>query len=86
MLTFQWVLVQLVCSGIEYKVNATNCGLCPDATVNASVTCLVTNTDLLTSTSNDTLCTLSVETTVCGFQSKVSEAATAMLKGTQKSI
>ena len=89
MLTFQWDPVQLVCSDIvEYKVNATNCGLCPDATVNTSVTCLVRNTDLLTNTSNtnDTLCTLSVETTVCGFQSSMSESATAMLKGTQKSI
>ena len=32
------------------------------------------------------MCTLSVETTVCGFQSNVSEAATALLKGTQKCI
>ena len=88
MLTFQWDPVELVCSDIEYKINATNCGLCPDATFNTSVTCVVRNIDLLTGTINtsDTVCTLSVKTTVCGFQSNVSEAATALLKGTQKCI
>ena len=88
MLTFKWDPVQIVCSDIGYKVNATNCGICPDATVNTSVICVVRDTDLVTSTSNtnDTLCTFSVETTVCGFQSNVSESATALLKGTQKCI
>ena len=30
---------------------------------------------------NESVCTLSIETMVCGFQSHVSEAVTAMLKG-----
>ena len=84
MLTFQWDPVQLVCSDFEYKINATNCGMCPDTTVNTSVACVVGDIDLLTSTSNTngTVCTLSIETTVCGFQSNSSEAVTALLKGT----
>ena len=78
---FQW---DPVCQDIEYKVNATNCGICPNATFNASVACIVGDIDLLTGTGNTnvTMCTLTVETTVCGFQSNPSEAATALLKGT----
>ena len=75
-LTFQWDPVQLICS--SYKINAVGCGACPNATLNTSVTCVVSN--LLT---NNSICTLSIETTVCGFQRNISEAATALLKGIQ---
>ena len=53
--------------------------MCPNTTLNASVTCVVN--DILTSTSNKSVCTLSIETTVCGFQSNISETVTAILKG-----
>ena len=76
-LTFQWDPVQLICS---YKVNAEDCGVCPNTTLNASVTCVVN--DILTSASSNSVCTLSIETTVCGFQSNISGTATAILKGT----
>ena len=81
-LSFQWVSVQLVCSDItEYKINAVGCGACPNITLNTSVTCVVSN--ILTS---NTVCVLSVKTTVCGFQSNSSEAVTSMLKGMQYTI
>ena len=76
-LTFQWDPVQSICS---YKVNAEGCGVCPNTTLNTSVTCVV-NDILVNSASNNSVCTLSVETMVCGFQSNVSEVVTATLKG-----
>ena len=79
-LTFQWDPVQSICSYIQYKVNAEGCGVCPNTTLSASVTCIV-NDILANGTSNNSVCTLSVETMVCGFQSNVSEVVTAMLKG-----
>ena len=51
--------------------------MCPNTTLGESVTCAVN--DILTN--SNSVCTLSVETMVCGFQSHVSEAVTAMLKG-----
>ena len=78
-LVFQWDPVQSVCLDIGYKVNAMNCGVCPDTIFTTSLTCIVNE-------AFNSMCTLSVETTVCGFQGNVSEAATAMLKGTQKCI
>ena len=75
--TFQWDPVQSICS---YKVNAEGCGVCPSTTLSASVTCVVNNI-LANGTSNNSVCTLSVETMVCGFQSNVSETVIAMLKG-----
>jgi hypothetical protein len=74
-LTFQWDPVELICS---YKVNAEGCGVCPNTTLNVSVTCVVNDNVRL---ANNSVCTLSVETMVCGFQSDTSEAVTAMLKG-----
>jgi hypothetical protein len=59
-----------------YKVNADGCGVCPNTTLNASVTCVVN--DIL---ANNSVCILSVESMVCGFHSNISEAVTAMLKG-----
>lgn len=65
------------CSDIEYKVNAVNCGVCPNVTQNTSVTCEVRDTF----SGN---CTLSVETIVCGFQNSSengSDPVTVILKG-----
>ena len=76
-LTFQWNPVQSICSYMQYKVNAEGCGVCPNTTLSASVICVVN--DILTN--SNSVCTLSVETMVCGFQSNVSETVIAMLKG-----
>ena len=70
--------MQSICPDIEYKVNAVNCGACPEIILgNTSVTCIVN--DALNS---NNLCTLSVETIVCGSNSgNKSDTATAVLKG-----
>ena len=61
--------------------------MCPNTTLDASVTCVVKLDDILTdSASKNSTCTLSVETTVCGFQSESSETAIAILKGTSKKL
>ena len=49
-------------SDIEYKVNAMNCGMCPDTIFNRSpLTCYVSSVF----TSNSSVCSLSIEITVC---------------------
>ena len=71
--------MQSVCSDIEYKVNTMNCGMCPDAIFNTSLTCYVSSV----LTSNSSVCALSIETTVCGSDSgNKSNTVTAILKGT----
>ena len=78
MLTFQW---DSVCADSEYNINATDCGACPNTTISTSVICIVSG--ILTSTSNNyTVCTLSVDATVCGFQTSSgneSDTVTAIL-------
>ena len=78
-LTFQWDPAQLFCS---YQINAEGCGVCPNTTLNTFVTCVVHDIPA-NSNSNNSVCTLSVKTTVCGFQSESSETATAILRGIQ---
>ena len=83
-LTFQWEPVQFICS---YKVNAEGCGMCPNTTLHASVTCVVKVNDILTnSASKNFVCNLSISTTACGFQSESSETAMAILRGTSKKL
>ena len=38
-LDFTWDPVQTTCPAVEYKVTAVNCGVCPTATHNTSITC-----------------------------------------------
>ena len=51
--------------------------MCPNTTLSASVTCVVN--DILAN--SNSVCTLSVETMVCGLQSNISEVTTAILIG-----
>ena len=52
-----------------------NCGMCPDAIFTTSLTCIVNK-------AFNSMCTLSVETIVCGTNSgNKSETITAVLKG-----
>ena len=78
-LMFQWGELGVCPNSIGYKVNATNCGVCPNTTLSTSVTCVVSSMF----TRNSSMCTLSVETTVCGNnRGNRSNTVTAILKGT----
>ena len=80
-LTFQWGEpgVCPLSYTIGYEVNAMNCGVCPNTTLNTSITCNVSRVF----TSNTSIsCTLAIETTVCGSNvGNKSDTLTAILKG-----
>ena len=57
--TFLWSPVAPDCPAIHYNILASNCGSCPTTTNHTTVTC----TDIPI---NDSVCTLSVQTVVCG--------------------
>ena len=57
-ITFSWSPVAPDCPSIHYNILASNCGSCPTITNHTNVTC----TDVPT----DGMCTLAVETVVCG--------------------
>ncbi len=80
-LIFQWEPAGVCPDSIGYKVNATNCGVCPNTTLNTSLTCVVSG--VFTAGKESTFCSVSVETTVCGINTgNRSSAVTAILKGT----
>lgn len=85
-LTFQWEHGVKVCpvNVIGYKVNATNCGVCPNTTFSPSVTCVVSS--VFNAYGNKSItCALSVETTVCGTNTgNTSNTVMAILKGMLK--
>jgi hypothetical protein len=58
-ITFSWSSIAPDCPAIHYNILASNCGSCPTTTNHTNVTC----TDLPT---EDSICTLAVETVVCG--------------------
>ena len=69
--------MQSVCPDVEYKVTTVNCGVCPSATSNTNISCVLNDV-------GDTyrVCTLSIQTVVCGITSgNRSENVTATLKG-----
>ena len=67
--------MQSVCPDVEYKVTAVNCGVCPSATNNASIVCVLDDI-------SDTTCTLSVQTAVCEFPpGNSSHNVTAIVRG-----
>ena len=82
-LTFQWDPIQSICSDtIGYKVNAMNCGVCPNTTLNPSVTCVVSSAF---NGNKSVTCALSVETTVCGTNTgNTSNTVAAILRGMLK--
>ena len=55
--------MQSVCPDVEYKVTAVNCGVCPNATNNTNISCVLDDV----TTTTDNLCSLSVQTVVCSF-------------------
>ena len=69
--------VQTTCPVVEYKVTAVNCGVCPSATHNTSITCVVDDV----TTVIDNLCILSIQSVVCGVTGENRSNATASLRG-----
>ena len=76
-LDFTWDPVQTTCPVVEYKVNAVNCGVCPTATHNTSITCVVDDV----TTVIDNLCILSIQSVVCGVTGENRSNVTATLRG-----
>ena len=69
--------MQSVCPDVEYKVTAVNCGVCPSATNDTNISCVLNDMD-----ATYKVCTLSIQMVVCGFTSgNRSENVTATLKG-----
>jgi hypothetical protein len=58
-LTFSWSPVAPDCPTVHYNILASNCGSCPTTTNHTNVTC----TDIPT---NDSICTIAIQTVVCG--------------------
>ena len=82
-LNFRWDPVPSDCPSIDYKITATNCGVCPSATVNAAVTCVIN--DLIEVNRINNSCTLSVQSVVCGgIVGDSSNTVTAILRGIMK--
>ena len=69
--------MQTICPVVEYKVTAVNCGVCPTATHNTSITCVVDDV----TTVIDNLCILSIQSVVCGVTGENRSNATAPIRG-----
>ena len=76
-LTFTWNAIAPVCSSIQYRINASNCGRCPTEIMTAQATC----TDLLSLTEKQT-CSFSVQNVVCGTAGNQSSPLLASIGGT----
>ena len=76
-LDFTWDPVQTTCPVVEYKVTSVNCGVCPTATHNTSITCVVDDV----TTVIDNLCILSIQSIVCGVTGENRSNVTATLRG-----
>ena len=59
---FNWSHVLFICPLLHYRIVASNCGQCPNTTVNTTVTCRGNNTKL----SNSAPCSFAVQTVACG--------------------
>ena len=77
-INFRWSSLTLSdspCPPIKYKITAVNCGLCPGATDNTSVTCIF-------KMNPDQMCTFSVQSVACDNSTgSASSHVTAILRG-----
>ena len=79
-ITFTWNLVSPDCQALHYRINATNCGQCPNTANTNSVTCAIP-----TSIGFDQTCVLTVKAVVCGNASGIpSEPLVFVMKGLLK--
>ena len=74
---FTWDPVQTTCPVVEYKVTAVNCGVCPTATHNISITCVVDDVTTVV----DNLCILSIQSVVCGVAGENRTNVIAPIRG-----
>ena len=65
-----------ILSGVEYFVNTSNCGVCPNTTYSNSVTC-----NFISITSNLHICSLTILTVVCGIIGSGSDPFIVKIKG-----
>ena len=69
--------MDVLCDSVFYNIISSNCGRCPRATTNTTVTC--TNVVVLTS---GQVCTFTVQTVVCGnLTGNMSHPVYVILKG-----
>ena len=59
-IVFSWSPVVSNCSSIHYNVLDSNCGVCPNSTLDTNITC--TNVSM----NHLSICMLAVQTVVCG--------------------
>ena len=59
--SFNWSQISSQCPSIQYHIVASNCGECPDITINNKVTCTGKYTQLI----NSHQCSFAVQTIVC---------------------
>ena len=76
-LDFTWDPVQTTCPVVEYKVTAVNCGVCPTAIHNTSITRVVDDV----TTVIDNLCILSIQSVVCGVTAENRSNFTTPFRG-----
>lgn len=57
-LTFQWSSIAPDCSTVDYNIDASNCGSCPNTTNHTIVTCIDVPT-------NGDVCTFAISVVVC---------------------
>lgn len=58
-LEFNWDPVAILCPAIQYSIEATNCGRCPNITTLTNATCIGLNI------TNEQTCVFSISTVVC---------------------
>jgi hypothetical protein len=77
-LTFTWSSITTVTnlSGVQYFVNASNCGVCPNTTYSNSVRC-----NFINITSNLHVCSLTIITVVCGRIGSASDPFIVTIQG-----
>ena len=76
-LIFSWSSVVQNCPSIQYNVNTTDCGVCPDNTADTNLTCTTSNVSSI-----EQMCSFSVQTVVCdNIAGEVSAPLTITLKG-----
>ena len=76
-LLFNWDSINNNCP--YFLITANNCGLCTNSTNSTNVTC---STVMLLTTTASTVCTLRVQSGICGYISNHSDPISVTLKGT----
>ena len=77
-LTLQWTSVSPTCAAIQYSIEQSNCGDCPNVTDQTTIAC--TSEDGYAEFDGQQ-CRLTVRTTVCDVTGNQSEEVIVMLKG-----